>query len=153
MGGTAFPYAFTYEASVKPEVFGKKQGIIGTPNGQMNLELTKDGKLCAWRLSSTGEFPDETKTYSEIVSEERLEPGKWYKIAVVYDLKKLSLYINGKLQGATASIPDRKHERMNMLTIGSLCKAPWDPVTFFVGDIKDVRIYGRNLKPDEFLHP
>jgi hypothetical protein len=150
MGGTAFPYAFTYEVTVKPEIIGKKQGIIGTPSGQLNIELTKDGKLCAWRDYRIKDLP-EKKGRSEILSREKLDPGKWYRIAVVYDLKKLSLYIDGQFQGDAASVPDRDHERMNIVTIGSLCAYPWNPVEFFTGDIKDVRIYGRNLKIEEFL--
>ena len=35
----------------------------------------------------------------EVVSTVKLEAGRWTRLAVVYDLRKLRLYIDGKFQG------------------------------------------------------
>jgi len=156
MGGTAFPYAYTYELSFKPEAFGKTQGLIGTPNGQFNLALTPAGLLSAWRVScieGEGGSKPVKKQRAEVLSRQKLEPGKWHRAAVVYDMKKLSLYLDGELQGETASVPDRGHEWINLVTIGSLCAFVWTPVDYFTGGIRDIRIYGRNLCADELLKP
>jgi len=151
MGGTAFPYSSTYELSVRPGELGKRQGLIGTFNGQMNVELTPEGKICAWRSSRVAGDGAAKEVRQEIFSKEKVEPGKWHRVAVVYDLKTLSLFIDGQFQGEVASAPDRRHEWMNPVTVGALCAQAWSPSDFFIGDIRDVRIYGRNLDPVEFL--
>ena len=87
----------------------------------------------------------------EVVSEARLAPGKWTKIQVTYDLRKLRLYIDGRLQGEVESAPIANHEWETHLIIGAKCSWVWNPKDNFKGDLRNIRIYGRNLAPSEFL--
>ena len=87
----------------------------------------------------------------EVVSEARLAPGKWTKIQVTYDLRKLRLYIDGRLQGEVESAPIANHEWETHLIMGAKCSWVWNPKDNFKGDLRNIRIYGRNLAPGEFL--
>ena len=155
MGGTAFPGASTYEIEVRPLKLGREMGLFGSGNNQISLDVLADGCVRAARRSENegaagtprkGAF--ETR---EVVSEDRLAPGSWTKIQVVYDLNELRLYLNGKLQGVVESLPIANHEWMTHLIIGAKCSWVWKPQDHFKGDVRNVRIYGRNLSPDEFL--
>ena len=87
----------------------------------------------------------------EVVSTEKLEAGRWTRLAVVYDLRRLRLYIDGKFQGEVDSHPIRNQEWETHLMIGAKCKWVWEPIAKFKGDIRRIRVYGRNLSPDELL--
>lgn len=154
MGGTAFPGASTYEISIRPAAIGERMGIFGTANSQINLTLEPDGRLKLARGSETegaaGAKARRTFT-SSLHSVEKLQAGQWYRIAVVYDLKELKLYVNGSLQGVRDTPPSRGHGVINHLTVGSLCGWVYTPKVYFKGDIRDIRIYGRNLEEQEFL--
>ena len=147
-GGTAFPCSFTCELSVRPDKSDRLQGLLSTANGQYNLALTPDGKVRAWRVIRKKERNDVS---AELFSKAPLKSGQWSRIALVYDLRELSLYVNGEAQGKASSPPDPRHQWMNFVIIGALCISPWNPVEFFSGDIRQIRLYGRNLAPSEFL--
>ena len=87
----------------------------------------------------------------EVSSETKLALNEWAHVAVVYDLKKLKLYVNGNLEGSAEISPTVGHDWINHLTVGSLCKWIWTPKDKFIGDIRAIRLYGRNLSPNEFL--
>lgn len=155
MGGTAFPGAFTYEISVRPEELGREMGLFGSGNNQISVVILPDGHVKASRrsenesaggISHKGAFVN-----NEIVSRDPLPVNKWTKIAVVYDLRKMSLYMNGAVQGEVATRPIRSHEWQNHLIVGAKCKWVWEPVDRFKGYVRNIRIYGRNLQPSEFL--
>lgn len=154
MGGTAFPGASTYELQVRPAQLGKVMGLLGSGNNQISLAVLPDGRLKAERRSETegmgGNKPGRT-IQNEVVSKDKLSIGKWSSIVVVYNLKKLSLYLNGKLEGEVESVPIRAHEWINHLIVGASNKWVWNPVNHFEGDIREIRIYGRNLSESEFL--
>jgi len=153
-GGTAFPYASTYECSVRPRTTGTQQAILGAPNGQIRLARLADGRIEASRDQAVegmgGSKPQRGKP-ATVVSQRPVAEGHWTHIAVVYDLRRLTLYIDGQLQGSAASVPLRSHEFINALVLGGDCGFPFNPKPGFVGDLLDVRIYGRNLAPAEFL--
>ena len=154
MGGTALPYASTFEISVRVPELGTKMGLFGTGNNQINLAILPDGKLWLQRANETegmGGTAPKTKFNAEVVSKDKIQTGKWHRIAVTYDLKKIRLYLDGKLQGEAAVQPSEGHEWINHLIVGGLCKWVWTPIDRLKGDIRDIRIYGRNLKPEEFL--
>ena len=88
----------------------------------------------------------------EIVSKTPVPSGKWTHIAAVYDLKELILCINGTEQGRVPCLPSSAQEWIGSVTIGGKCQFPYIPVPSFTGGIRKVRIYGRNLSPDEFLY-
>ena len=137
-GGTAFPGAATYELSVRPSALGTEMGLLGTAGGQINLSIAPDGRLKAVRGAT-------------LFSKTKLEVGKWYKIALVYDLRTLKLYINGKLDAETKSVAVHSPGSINHLSLGSLCGWLHTPKKHLRGDIRKVRLYGRNLTEKEFL--
>ena len=139
MGGTAFPGAFTYEISIRPSRIGTKMGVLGTFYNQINVQVEPDGRLKAFRNGAN------------IYSKTKLQAGEWYKIAVVYDLKKLKLYLNGKLEAQASAIPISYHGAMNHMSIGSLFRTLFKTCDYFYGDIREIRLYGRNLPESEFL--
>ena len=154
MGGTAMPYASTYEISVRVPELGTKMGLFGTGNNQINLAILPDGKLWLQRANERegkAAKPPKKIFNAEIVSKDRIQVGKWHRVAVTYDLKKIRLYLDGKLQGEADVPPSEGHEWINHLLVGSLCQWVWTPKDRLKGDIRDIRIYGRNLKPEEFL--
>ena len=162
MGGTAFPAASTYEVCLRVPVFGKDMGVFGTDRGQVQLDVLPDGRLRAARRKPPVKGRVEMV---EVYSVKPLETNRWTRVAVVYDLRKLGLYVDGGLQGEVAVAPNRvrfdwgvtlgdyfaSHEQCNHLMIGSGHKGSYYPDREFVGDLRDVRIYGRNLNPKEFL--
>ena len=153
-GGTAFVGASTYELSVQPQQIGERAGLIGTANNQINLSIEEDGRVCLERgteIESEGGWRNPRRYSHKVFSKEKLEAGRWYRIAAVYDLKKIFLYINGELQGEAEIPPSRGHGAINHLTVGSLCGWLWSPKNHFKGNIREIRFYGRNLKPEEFL--
>ena len=155
MGGTAFPGASTYEICVRPSELGGEMGLFGSGNNQISLDVLPDGRVRAARRSENegvagaprkGAFVNNT-----VVSKAKLRIGEWTRLVAVYDLRKLVLYVNGERQGEVESRPIENHEWETHLIIGAKCKWVWEPYDNFKGDIRDIRIYGRNLAPDEFL--
>ena len=154
MGGTALPYASTYEVSVRVPKLGKKMGLFGTGNNQINLAIMPDGKLWLQRANEVegmGGTPPAKIFDAQVTSKDKIEAGKWHRIAVTYDLKTIRLYLDGELQGEAAVQPSPGHEWITHLIVGGLCKWVWTPTDHLEGDIRDVRIYGRALAPEEFL--
>lgn len=154
MGGTAMPYASTYEISVRVPALGEKMGLFGTGNNQINLAILPDGRLQLKRMSETegmGGTAPEKRFNAEVISKDSLKVNQWHRIAVTYDLKNITLYLDGKVQGQAAVPPSEGQEWINHLIVGGLCKWPWIPIAFLKGDIRDIRVYGRNLAPGEFL--
>jgi hypothetical protein len=153
-GGTAFPYASTYELFIRPAAIGTRQGILGAPNGQISVFLTEEGKVEAIRSGAEegmgASKPTERKPV-KLVSEVSLTPGRWTHVAVVYDLRELSLFVGGKQQASARCAPLDAHEWINAVVLGGTCKFPYNPVPSFVGGIRRARFYGRNLLPEEFL--
>lgn len=139
MGGTAFPGACTYEMAIRPASIGREMGLLGTNGGQINLTILPDGKL----LAEHGE--------ARLVSKTILKTNEWCRLAVVYDLKRLELFVDGKHDASVAAPPCREHEWLNHVLIGAKCEKVYDPVRKYEGDMRDVRFYGRNLTPEEFL--
>lgn len=139
MGGTAFPGACTYEIAVRPSRLGDEMGLFGTHGRQIEVIVLPDGAIRA----EHGE--------ASVTSKTRLDVGVWSRVQVVYDLRNLYLYVNGSLEGHVAAPPQREHEWLNHLLIGAGLKTVFEPERMFAGDIKDVRIYGRNLSKEEFL--
>ena len=156
-GGTAFPYSATYEIAIRPRRTGRKMTLLASMNDQVKISLAPDGKVIVLRsMKKNGKWK---KPFFE--SKSPVEFDSWNRIAVVYDLKQMSLYIDGQFQGSMLVPPIIKatekdklpaHEAMNSIFIGSAIKNWYHPdAPHFEGDIKEIRIYGRNLSPAEFL--
>ena len=154
MGCTAFPGACTYELSVRPAEIGREMGLVGAPNGQIEVVIAPDGTVRASRrgaVEGMGGGAPTGKFIQTVASKTRIKAGEWVKIAVTYDLRMLRLYIDGALEGEGAVGPTKDHEWINLVTIGSKCGFVIEPKTYFRGDIRNIRMYGRNLAPAEFL--
>jgi|GEM_PF-6614926 len=74
-----------------------------------------------------------------------LEQGKWYFVASVYDGSKISLYVNGNLDGSTQA---QLGETINNEKEFQIGKSNTDN-SYFNGVIDEVRIYNRALSADE----
>lgn len=159
MGGTAMPGASTCEISVRPRSIGRRMGLICGSYGKIDLTVEPDGRVCAARRSNKMLF----KTDRSVSSLKPLVVGEWTRLAVVYDLKKMDLYVNGGLQGSVEAKPNYhdkswgsdimtycSHEFLNELFFGAE-DSGLKAVNLFDGDIREVRVYGRNLAPSEFL--
>ena len=153
-GGTAFPYASTFELFIKPAATNKDEDILGAANNQIRISRLADGRIKIFRSGAIeGEGGDKpaAKGRVEITSKSIVPVGKWTHIAAVYDLEKLSLYVNGKLEGEAKIKPMKSHEWISSVVVGGNCSFPFNAKPSFKGGIKKVRIYGRNLSPKEFL--
>jgi len=87
---------------------------------------------------------------AKILSTAPIPFGEWQQVAIVYDHRELSFYLNGILQGK-ANCQPRLCETINVIVVGGGCRFPFHPVNLFKGDLRNVRFYGRNLQPNEFL--
>ena len=151
MGGTAFPGAATYEGEFRIERLGKKMGLFGSSNRQINVIVTEDGHITASRGGKASKDSNASSVF-KVTSMNTLAAGEWHHIATVYDLRKLSLYIDGELQGSVDVYPTvGAHNSLSGMTFGSL--NPWlnQCSDAFIGDLRNIRAYGRNLSPKEFL--
>ncbi len=155
MGGSAFPRSYTYELSVRPKKLGREMGLIGTANNQICLNILADGRLQVIRgseIEADGGTAPAKRITRTVTSRNRLSPGKWHRIAVVYDLRKVTLYLDGQKEGEVDAIPMDGHEWINHVLIGAKNKWVWSPCDKFEGDMRQIRFYGRNLQPGEFLN-
>jgi hypothetical protein len=155
-GGTAFPYASTWELSVRPTEIGTRQEILGTPNGQLTVALGADGRIEVRRggaLEAAGGARPPEQTTVRLTGRAPVATGSWTQVAIVYDLRHVALYLNGELQQEELLAPSRAHEWINAVVLGGGCEFPYQPSPSFKGGLRQVRIYGRNLRPEEFLRP
>ena len=160
MGCTVMPAASTYEICVRPRKFGQRMGILGSSRAAASISVLPDGRV--WTGRRTGLRNCDADV--EVVSREPIATDVWTRIAIVYDMRELVLYVNGSRQGAVAARPNYhdmsavgnfddlpSHEYENELMIGAEDKRMYTPVNNFIGDVRDIRVYGRNLSPSEFL--
>ncbi|MBS1372020.1 MAG: hypothetical protein HPZ91_18900 [Lentisphaeria bacterium] len=153
-GGTVFPCASTWEFSFRPRKTGVEMGLLGTANNQLNISILPDGKLRVRRATEqegVGGAAPGKRILREIVSAQPVTFDRWQRLAVVYDLRRLRLYLDGVLLGEAPCAPSAGHEAIDHVTLGSLCSFLVTPNTFYSGDLREIRFYGRNLAPEEFL--
>ena len=163
MGATAMPGAGTYEVSVRPASPGQDAGVLSCGRGHVALDVVPDGRV---RLSRRQVANRQTLEWrrNECLSKSVLPVGRWTRLAVVYDLKEIRLYFDGRLEASMEAAPNffpegfgRAHrpfhsdEFLGNMLIGAACRQPYTPERPFKGDVRHVRITGRNLAPDEFL--
>ena len=168
-GGTAFPGASTYEISVKPKSLGTRMGLLNTSAGHVLLSILPDGRVRAARRAAPISGADQfAYRWPEVVSRRSIPPNAWTRIAVVYDLEKIALYVDGELQGTSDAPPcyvdlgwgsksnvTTSHENHNLLMIGAETDVTdidnYKSLNRFKGRLREIRAYGRNLSPEEFL--
>ncbi len=153
-GGTAFPYASTYELSIRPARDGVREAVLGTPNGQMTIFRTEEGRIEVWRngaVEGEGGAAPPRRRAVKALSTDAVPKDAWTRIAVTYDLREVTLYLDGTPAARAAVGPNRDHEWLNVLVLGGRGTFPYSAQPSFKGGITNVRIYGRNLQPGEFL--
>ena len=153
-GGTAFPYASTYEIELRPQKTGQEMGIFGAPNGQISLTIDPEGYLNMLRTGEVEGIAGSKPGPGYKVKLKSVKPLKWDKwqhIAVTYDLRMLRLYVDGELQAESPCRPNPAFETIDHVTVGALCRFLIQPHTFYSGDLRNIRISGRCLAPGEFL--
>ena len=69
----------------------------------------------------------------------------------MYDLREMTLYVDGVKCGSAKSPPAAGHEWLNFLIVGAKCEWVWTPKERFKGDIGEMRFTGRNLPLTELL--
>ena len=147
-GGAAFPYASTCTLSVKPEG-GGEQEILGAANGLIAIRLTADGRVEARRRGVV------------VRSQAPLPRGAWSRLAVVYDLSQLSLFVNGRREASaphamTVFVPtetratgrgpfDDSPEMINAIVLGGGCDFPFIPRPAFKGRLREIGLYARDI--------
>lgn len=96
---------------LKPEKNGVKQSVIfkdGWYDG-LSVNLLEDGRVEILRTY----LPDLTEqnrlTFQRLTGKTGLKPGEWAKIEIKGDAEKLSLYVNGKLDGTIRQGVFRSH--------------------------------------------
>jgi hypothetical protein len=79
-----------------------------------------------------------------------LEPviNTWYCMAVTYDGTNVKFYVNGALNGTTASAVTPGSSGLGM-HIGERWDAPFYPQSFLDGSVPVVRLYNRGLSAAE----
>jgi len=85
-GGTAFPYASTYEISIKPMRKGVDEVILGSGNNQIRITRLADGYIQASRKGALeGEGGSKPKLNFEVKLKSKVKApvGEWTNIAVV----------------------------------------------------------------------
>lgn len=154
MGGTMPAYASTVELRVRltQRLPG---GVLGTGNRQLSLQLLEDGRLQVRKesgLEGMGGNKPARHVVAEIVSAQPLPLDRWLRISVVYDLQHVFLYLDGQLQGQAPFAPCPEHEWFNAVVVGGLGTFPFGrPERHGQMDVSEIRVYGRNLSPEEFL--
>lgn len=153
-GGTAMPGACTYELEFRPKEIGRRMGLLSGRWGIVGLSIETNGCLVATRRSDQKRFDCDV----EIRTAAKVRFGEWNRVSLVYDLRKLRVYLNGELAGEAPCRPNHKimpygevanydsHEFDNYLFIGAELKAPFTPVNGFVGYIRNIRVIGRSVR-------
>ena len=144
-GGTAMPYSSTYKLDFMPLLNGKKMFLLGSANNQINLYIDEKGYLCAMRggaVEGEGGNSPKVKKAVTVRSKAPVVSGKWQTAKVVYDMEKLSLFLDGKLQECKTIHPIREHETIDHLSVASKCGFLHNPGDYFNGGIRNIRITG-----------
>ena len=139
MGGTMPPYASTVEMVFRARKLGN-YGLFGTANNSLQLFLSENGHVEAQR------------GLVKVISHRTIKAGEWVRVAVIYDMRKMTLYLDSIQDASLAIPPCADYEWFNSAVVGAIGTHPYsDPQNNFDGDIAELRIYGRNLNPSEFI--
>ena len=86
-------------------------------------------------------FACTTAGYLELPSKEPWQWDQWTHLALVFDGKTAAFYANGQLQSRESTEAKARHNR-HPLYVGADPNGRGDPVSFFTGQIDEVRLSG-----------
>jgi len=135
--GTALTYSAWVRLNRQPSVAGAIFGIAAKSDGLLQMssyfyvDLTN---VVGFQASATGALA------TTVLGNTALVPGRWYHVAVVYDLLNARIYLNGAQDGIGVCIVV-PFGSSAVFRIGALS----DGTNAFEGVIADVRIYNRAL--------
>lgn len=141
-------HSFSVAAWVKPGSVTGFQTAVSTDGGQVSgyyLQLRGDtGKFAFTRLASDSV----AAAVSTVPSTSAPTAGQWYHLVGVDDTAagRLSLYVNGVLQGSTGYTGDWTASGDTAIGRGRYAGAPAD---FFTGAVDDVQTFDHALTADE----
>lgn len=122
---------------LRPRTFGQRQALYAKAKPfQYFAYLREDGSLTAGVFINGRERSLSTPT--------KLEAGREYRFAFVYDGTEMRLYLNGQLEAATACTGEIDLGPGN-LTLGSYFGTSQP----FAGELQEVQVYNRALRAEE----
>jgi hypothetical protein len=139
-GPTVPPDSYTVECWVKPHTQGSgrkgPQLLFATAAAAVILQIDPEGKLAVSRKTGG--------RWLKVSDAQPLTSGRWQHVAATHDGSTLRLYRDGILVGEK---PSPAGGRCGQVSIG------YNSVTrgsFYCGDIDEVRLSARALRPEEF---
>jgi hypothetical protein len=121
----------TLEAWMRAESFSERSGLVTKMEGSDYGIFVSDGE------PSFFIFLDDA--YARAGTEKKLQTGRWYHIAGVYDGREVRLYVDGELAGRTRATGDRKTNNLPLI-IGGDVTSRGGAMSFFHGQIDDLRL-------------
>jgi len=130
---------FSVFAWIKADI-NKVHNIISQKDMENLLYTNFEGKLI------TSAWASDIRKY--IISQEKITPGQWHHVGLVWDGLIKSIYLDG-VEVAQTLVTDEPLEYFSYDT-GLHIGASWSVQTnFFSGLIDDVRLYNAALSPEE----
>lgn len=163
---------FTFEALVYGNSFNKE---ISTIMGIEDVFLLRvgDADIPMNQVQVAFSTRDEGSTYRGNITSSslRLQPYRWYHIAVTFDRGDICVYLDGKLKASGQTVTDKKDEQGNPALIDKIDFAvphsdetdnrprcfwighSYDDQRCFDGMMSEIRIWNKVLTPEEIKSP
>jgi len=153
--------SFSFAAWIAPEKCGRDMGVfsdkVEKDRAIVYLKITSDGRLAAEKStvdrrveeSSQNPWVSSVHVMHQVFSRDKVNFGEWNYVVLVYDLKSMKIYLNGKLSGETP-LPPNIVRSNSWPTVG--CRSGGDGCNsrtdYFRGKIGAFRLYGYPLRDD-----
>ncbi len=137
--------AFTLECWFRAERFGSRVGLVNkTENSEYGF-FVSDGRPAFYAFIGRG--------YVELEPDDvKLERGRWYHIAGVYDGSEVRLYLDGRLIASQERSGRRRANALPLL-VGADVDGAGRPMSYFAGWIDGVRLTERALYDGRQFEP
>lgn len=135
----------TVECWFRADEFGPRTGLLcKTENSDYGI-FVNSGRV-EWSVHLAGAY---------VVAETAdpvFVPGRWHHVAGVYDGAEVRVYVDGRLAARAAGSGARKSNRLPFI-IGADVASDGAPMSFFKGQIDEVRVASRALYSGEAFTP
>jgi hypothetical protein len=116
--------------------------------GDSTWRLLRNGTTDALAFGCAGVWTAGTESYGTVLGRVNVNDGKWHHVAGVYDLRRVSLYVDGELDTFTPTLAlTRINSSKDRVLIGKSAGVA-DPREWN-GLIDDLRIYSYALLPED----